>query len=160
MADKREKKKLSSKQTSIISWTISIVCFICMFISVWFLNLNTRFELLCWAVTCVCGTMFIFYVFYGLTFNVIRREREERIKELEKYLSFTDFKQVYFIEKDYADVIVNTMNQIIQKEEYKFYAKLTENQNIYLIVKDKHNQEVYCTEIKKPVCFNSNFRFK
>ena len=52
------------------------------------------------------------------------------------------------------------MNKILQKEECKFYAKLIENNNIYLIVKDKHNEEVFSEEIENHVYFNHNFKFK
>ena len=52
------------------------------------------------------------------------------------------------------------IRQILQKEGCKFYAKLTENKNIYLIVKDKHNEEVYSVEIENHVYFNSNFKFE
>ena len=49
--------------------------------------------------------------------------------------------------------------QILQKEGCKFYAKITENNNIHLVVKDKHNEEVYSVEIENLIYFNSNFKF-
>ena len=49
--------------------------------------------------------------------------------------------------------------QILQKEGCKFYAKLTENNNIHLVVKDKHNENVYSVEIENLIYFNSNFKF-
>lgn len=45
---------------------------------------------------------------------------------------------------DIMDMII----QILEKEGCKFYAKLTENNNIHLVVKDKHNEEVYSVEIE------------
>ena len=65
---------------------------------------------------------------------------------------------MYFLAKGYGSDI-NIMRQILQKEGCKFYAKLTEK-NIYLIVKDKHNEEVYSGEIENHVYFNSNFKFE
>ena len=40
------------------------------------------------------------------------------------------------------------MRQILQKEGCKFYAKLTKNKNIYLIVKDKYNDLIIETRFK------------
>ena len=65
-------------------------------------------------------------------------------------LSYTDFQQVYFLVTDVGSHI-NMMRQILQKEECKFYAKLIDNKNIYLVVKDKHNEEVYSAEIENYV---------
>ena len=54
---------------------------------------------------------------------------------------------------------IDMMNKILQKEECKFYAKLTEDNNIYLIVKDKH-EEVLSEEIQNYVYFNNKFKIK
>ena len=60
----------------------------------------------------------------------------------------------------FNDGSIEEYEKILQKEECKFYAKLTENNNIYLIVKEKHNEEVYSAEIENHVYFNSNFKFE
>ena len=89
------------------------------------------------------------------------RIRDGLVLKIQKYklLSYTDFKQVYFLGADDGSYIINMMNKILQKEECKFYAKLTENDNIYLIVKDKHDEEVF-SEVIDYVYFNYNFEFK
>ena len=89
------------------------------------------------------------------------RIRDGLVLKIQKYklLSYTDFKQVYFLVADDRSYIINMMNKILQKEECKFYAKLTENNNIYLIVKDKHDEEVF-SEVIDYVYFNYNFEFK
>lgn len=51
------------------------------------------------------------------------------------------------------------MKKILRKEECKFYAKLTDNENIYLVVKDKHDEEVYDTKIENYDYFDSYFKF-
>ena len=87
-------------------------------------------------------------------------ELEDEMKIITvQHLSYTDFKQVYFLVADDGSYIINMMNKILQKEECKFYAKLTENDNIYLIVKDKHDEEVF-SEVIDYVYFNYNFEFK
>ena len=114
-----------------------------------------------WCIGCVVGTSFIYFIFYYLVFKVDNKKRVEREQQIEvatrQYLSNTDYKQVYFSYKscDIMDMIM----QILQKEGCKFYAKLTENNNIHLIVKDNHNEEVYSAEIENVIYFNSNLKF-
>lgn len=116
-----------------------------------------------WGVGCALGTIFIYLFFYYMIFNGENRAYEEKIEEMKivtlSYLSYTDFRQVNFLVTD-ARSYIDMMNKIIQKEEYKFYAKLTENNNIYLIVKDKHNEEVFNDEISNYVYFNHYFKFE
>ena len=163
MANERNKKKLSSKQANTISLIISAIYFICVFVRGMILNPTGEDAVFYWFMCCFIGTVFIFFVFYFFIFNVEARKDVEKLKEIEtvntQYLSYTDFKQVYFIAKNLENDIVDMMKQIIQKEECKFYAKINNNKNISLIVKDKHNEEVYSAEIENYVCFNYHFKF-
>ena len=167
MANKRNKKKssskLSSKQANTISLIISAIYFICVFVRGMILDQTGEDALFYWIACCFVGTGFIFFIFYYFIFNVETIKTEENRKKIEieniQHLSYTEFKQIYFIKNPEND-IVDMMKQIMQKEECKFYAKLTNKKNIYLIVKDKHNEEVYSREIQNHFYFNSNFRFK
>lgn len=163
MANKRNKKKLNSKQANRISLVISTIYFIYAFVNGIISKTTGNQAVYYWMIGCVVGTIFIYGVFSCFIFKGEEKAREERTKEIEivtaQYLSYTDFKQVYFLAKGYGRNII-MMRQILQKEGCKFYAKLTENKNIYLIVKDKHNEEVYSVEIENHVYFNSNFKFK
>ena len=163
MANKRNKKKLNSKQANRISLVISTIYFIYAFVNGIISKPIGDQAVYYWMIGCVVGTILIYGVFYYFVFKGEKKVREERTKEIEivtaQYLSYTDFKQVYFLAKGYGRDI-NMMRQILQKEGCKFYAKLTENKNIYLIVKDKHNEEVYSVEIENHVYFNSNFKFE
>lgn len=165
MANKRSKKNLTSKQVNRISLIISAVYFIYALVNgiISKPSATSEKELMYWVIGCMIGTIFIYFVFYCLIFKGEYKEKEERAKEIEiatiQYLSYTDFKEVYFSAEGFGSDI-DMMRKILQKEECKFYAKLTENNNIYLIVKDKHNEEVYSAEIENHVYFNSNFKFE
>ena len=109
---------------------------------------------------CCRNTSYLFYL-YEIIFkgeDIARSERERQVEVATRQcLSKTDYRQVYFLYEscDKMDMIM----QILQKEGCKFYAKLTENNNIHLVVKDKHNEEVYSIEIENLIYFNSNFKF-
>ena len=160
MANKRNKKKLDSEQAIRIrtSWLISTVYFICVLVIGLILKPDQAVNY--WLTFGITGTVAIFNVSYFMIFNdsVIELEDEMKIITVQ-HLSYTDFKQVYFLVADDRSYIINMMNKILQKEECKFYAKLTENDNIYLIVKDKHDEEVF-SEVIDYVYFNYNFKFK
>ncbi len=161
MANERNKKELSSKQANRISLVISTIYFIYVFLNGIISKPTGNQAVYYWMIGCVVGTIFIYGVFYFFIFKGEEKAKEERTKEIEivtsQYLSYTDFKQVYFLAKGYGSDMIR---QILQKEGCKFYAKLTENKNIYLLVKDKHNEEVYSVEIENHVYFNSNFKFE
>ena len=161
MANNRNKKKINSKQANQISLIISAIYFICTFIKGLVSKPVGDFAVYYWAIGCVGGTLLIYFIFYEIIFrgeDIARSEREWQVEVATRQcLSKTDYRQVYFLYEscDKMDMIM----QILQKEGCKFYAKLTENNNIHLVVKDKHNEEVYSVEIENPIYFNSNFKF-
>ena len=163
MANKRNKKKLDSEQAIRIraSWLISTVYFICVLVIGLILKPDQAVNY--WLMFGITGTLVIFSVSYFMIFNDFERVLKDEVIEMKiitaQHLSYTDFKQVYFLVADDGSYIINMMNKILQKEECKFYAKLTENDNIYLIVKDKHDEEVF-SEVIDYVYFNYNFEFK
>ena len=163
MANKRNKKKLDSEQAIRIraSWLISTVYFICVLVIGLILKPDQAVNY--WLTFGITGTLVIFSVSYFMIFNDFERVLKDEVIEMKiitaQHLSYTDFKQVYFLVADDRSYIINMMNKILQKEECKFYAKLTENNNIYLIVKDKHDEEVF-SEVIDYVYFNYNFEFK
>ena len=164
MANSREKKKLSSKQANIISFIVSMVYLIfavirgLILISSGMEDVDILMYLL---MSCFLPTVFIYFVLYYFIFKGYDKECKERDQKIqvkiEDCLSKTDYTQVYFLcgKSD----IMNMITQILQKEGCKFYAKLTENNNIHLIAKDKNDEEVYSVEIEKPYYFRSNFKF-
>ncbi len=163
MANKRNKKKLDSEQAirTRTSLLISTVYFICVLVIGLILKPDQAVNY--WLMFGITGTLVIFSVSYFMIFNDFERVLKDEVIEMKiitaQHLSYTDFKQVYFLGADDGSYIINMMNKILQKEECKFYAKLTENNNIYLIVKDKHDEEVF-SEVIDYVYFNYNFEFK
>ncbi len=157
MANNRNKKKLNSTQATLISLMISILYLIFMLIGAKFLKQDENFAAFYRGIFCSIGTPFIFIIFYEIVFKVKDKRKEEAEVAIRKYLSTTDYKQVIFLYEP-CD-ITKMLVQILQKEDCKFYAKLTENNNIHLIVKDKNNEEVYSTEIDNIFYFNANFTF-
>lgn len=161
MANNRNKKKINSKQANIISLIISGIYFIYVLINGLVSKPVGDFAVYYWAIGCVAGTLLIYFIFYYFIFkgedkNIAEREQQIEV-EIKQFLSSTDYKQVYFFYEscDIMDMIM----QILQKEGCKFYAKLTENNNVHLVIKDKHNEEVYSAEIENLIYFNSNFKF-
>ena len=161
MASNRIKKELSSKQANKASLIISGLYFICMLIKGLIFRPVGDDALYFWMIGGFAGTALIYLFLYYFIFKVYDKEmaeRDQQIKgKIEQFLSTTDYKQVYFLYEscDRMDMIM----QILQKEGCKFYAKLTENNNIHLIVKDKHNEEVYSVEIENLFYFTANFKF-
>lgn len=163
MVKKRSKKNLTSKQANRISLIISAIYLILSLIRGIIENPTGDNAVYYWVIGCMVGTAFIYFIFYFVIFKGEDKVREERAKVTEgitmQYLSYTDFKEVYFLAEGVGSDI-DMMRKILQKEGCKFYAKLTENNNVFLIVKDKHNEEVYSAEIENHIYFNSNFKFE
>lgn len=163
MAKKRSKQNLTSKQANRISLIISVIYFIYTLVNGVISKTTGDFAVYYWMLGCIVGTVLIYFVFYFVIFKAEDKVRKERAKEIEiatiQYLSYTEFKEVYFSAEGFGNDI-DMMRKILQKEGCKFYAKLAENNNILLIVKDKHNEEVYSAEIENHVYFNSNFKFE
>lgn len=159
----KKQSKLTIKQATIISIIISAIYFIFTFMSGIEQKPIGEFVYAYWGIGCFGGTMLSFIFFYFLIFKVDERKIEAEEKEIEnaiiKSLSYVDFKEVYFISNEIGSKMI-MMSQILKNEGCRFYIRLTEDNNIYLIVKDKHEEEVYSTEIMNFVYFISNFKFE
>lgn len=155
------KNKINSKRANQISLIISTIYFIYMFINGLVLK-PTGDDVVYWCIICLIGTCFVYLIFYYIIFrgdDKAREEEEKRIKvEIRQYLSNTDYKQVFLIYEKGDKMAM--IEKIMKKEEWKFYAKLTENNNIHLVVKDKMNEELYSEEIENFFYFSYNFKFK
>lgn len=163
MANKRNKSKLTSKQATRISLLITltyviytIICGICF--------KPTGEEIIYYFfVNFLIGSCFIFFIFYCIIFKVPNKESDERRKKAEirniQRLSSTNFTQVYFDPEDTGGNI-DIMMTILKKEGCIFYAKLTENNCIHLLVKDKHAEEVFNEKIDNHLFFYNNFELQ
>lgn len=102
-----------------------------------------------------------------MIFNLDDIKDKERLKrevkdEIFEKLSYTVFKEVNFVVsiEEKHDSKINMMRQILKNEGCRFYAKLTEDDNIYIVVKYKHDEEVYSTCIENVIYFDSNFKLE
>ncbi len=75
MANKRNKKKLNSKQANKISVVISTVYFIYMLVNGIISKPAGELAVYYWLVSCMVGTVFIYCSFYYFVFKGEERER-------------------------------------------------------------------------------------
>lgn len=161
MADNRKKSKLSSKDTFKISLIVSAIYFICILVNGLISKPTGDEGVNYWFLRGVIGTLMIFFAVYFIIFKGEKRKEEEKKMEFiaERHLSQTEFTEVYFVAKGYGSCM-EMMKEILKKEGCRFYAKLTDDQNIYIVVKDKNNETVYKSEIANYSYFNFHFTFE
>lgn len=168
MANGREKKKLTSKQARrsslLISTIISIGCIILVSTSNFGFSSSEHiiknYLIICMIIflTILCYFAFYFFVFKG---DEIELEEDNRKieDEIKQSLSEEDFTEVYYTPKNWGREI-EMVEQIFKEEDIKFFAKLMENNNNIIIAKDKHNEEVFKTEIANFVYFKHIFKLR
>ncbi len=122
MAKKRSKKNLTSKQANRISLVISVIYLILALIEGIIAKPTGDYAVYYWTIGCIVRTVFIYFVFYNVIFKGEDKVRKERTKEIEiatiQYLSYTEFKEVYFLAEGFGSDI-NMMRKILQKEDGK-----------------------------------------
>lgn len=162
MANKRNKRKLTSKQATLISWLITLILAILAIIRRISIK-NPKDDLVYLLVFTLLASLYVFIMLYIVIFKVPDKKRDERRKEIEliniQRLSSTVFTQVCFCPTDTGGNMEILMT-ILQNEGCAFYAKLTENNCIHLLVKDKHDEEVFNEKIDNHLFFNCNFKIK
>ena len=160
MADKRKKSKLSSKDTLKISLSISVIYFICILVN-GLISKPTGYAGVNFWIGGIIGTILSFFATYFVIFKGKKKKEEEKKMEFvaERHLSHTSFSEVYFVVKGYGNYM-EMIKKILKKEGCRFYAKLTDDEKICLVVKDKNNEEVYKSEIINYSYFNFHFTFE
>lgn len=157
MANKQS--KITSKQATIISLLIALIYAIILTIIVETFCSPNKISVL---VYFGLNFFLAFTISYFIDFEVPDRKREEHRNEIKlrniQRLSSTSFKQVYF-NPEYNGVNTDIMLTILEKDGCVFYAKLVENNCIYLIIKDKNNEEVFNEKIGNHLYFALNFKF-
>ena len=162
MASKRSKRKLTSKQATRISCLITLILDILVIIRRISIK-NPKDDLVYLLVVTLLASLYVFIMLYIVIFKVPDKKSDERRKEIEliniQHLSFTKFTQVYFDPEDTGGNI-DIMMTILKKEGCIFYAKLTENNCIHLLVKDKHAEEVFNEKIDNHLFFYNSFELQ
>lgn len=160
MAKKQNKRKLTSKQATRISCLITLILDILALIRAISLKPSGD-DVVYLIVLLLLGSLYVFFMLCIFIFKVPDRISEERFKKMElknsHILSSTTFTQVYFCPEDTGGTI-DIMMTILRNEKCNFYAKLTENNSINLIVKDKHNEEIFNEIIDNHLYFANNFK--
>lgn len=161
MANKRSKRKLTSKQATHISWLVTLIFTVFMIIK-GISSKPTGDEWIYMLVFLLLGSLYVFLIFYIIVLKVPDRISEERLKKIEiknsRILSSTNFTQVYFYPKDTGGTIDIVMT-ILKNEGCIFYAKL-DGKLIHLIAKDKYNVEVFNEKIENHLYFTCNFKIQ
>lgn len=162
MANKRNKQKLTSKQATCVSWLITLILAILTIIRRISIK-NPKDDLVYLLLFTLLASLYVFIMLYIVIFKVPDKKRDERRKEIEliniQHLSSTKFTQVYFDPED-TGCSIDIMMTILKEEGCIFYAKLIEYNWIHLIVKDKHNEEVFNVEIPDHLFFYNNFEIQ
>ena len=139
MANAKEYIRRKANAISLILTALYLLVSIIYGISTTFSNNDHVYY---WLVNCFLGTVFIYFLFYFIIFNKGKTDTYDfEIQTLDD-LSYTDFQQVFsFTTQDY-DLYLEMFSQLVRNEEYTFYAKLGENNNVIIIAKNKDNKEV------------------
>lgn len=160
-----KKGSLKQEQSDILAFKVSFaLCIIFIIIQI----LNNSFHSL--DNILIGGIAFPIIIFMA-TFSVLNsyfckpiiREIDVNIEEdktkIKKYLSHTDFTEVY-LNIDYKPGdITNMLIDIIETERCRFYAKLSKNDNIIIIAKNQKYEDIYWNEISNPIFFTTYFKF-
>lgn len=154
---KRTKKKLTLNQ----SWTIiSLICGTVLIgeIILFFtlknpVSLEQNFVLIASLLSLLIALFILLYKAFKIDDLLFNKEAEEATNKLLTDLSKNDFTQVYL------NIETNEITQrVLRNEDYKFFAKLTEDNNIVIIAKNKYDKEIYKEEVENPLYFYYHFK--
>ena len=151
-------KNLTRKKIVMLSAVITTIIFLAF---VWFgliLNPNPGKRTI-FIVMCLILALLFAFALYGvlLTFSGLPSNREK--KATYTFLSKDKFTQLSFF-LNCGESVAKMLSAIIHAEGCKFYAKLTEDDNILLIIKNKNDDEIYNTIISNYSYFTIHFKPK
>jgi len=92
-------------------------------------------------------------------------EEDEKKESVNTFLNKKEYTEILFSPSsvdsdDIEDSRIEMALAIFEAERCRFYGKITEDDNIRLIVKDKYDNKLYDTEIENYDYFNLNFKPK
>lgn len=152
-------KKLKFTQANILAITISLlVSLLSLGLIIWIICLDPTYSLTL-PLTILFSTswlLFNFIVTYTLVsciFNLPEKAAKEEI--IEKYnLTKTEYTKVHYTFPATKGLLPSLL---IVHAEYYFYAKLNENEELHLLVKNKTQDIIYNSTVRFQY-FNSHFR--
>jgi len=161
---KRIKKKLSVKNARII--TMGATGIFSIFVATMIVIGWIRDSLLLPMWACVLAGLFLVSIFACAmcAYCQIISDPKSDLKEKNKVFSFLNkdmFTELYFTPRDDTGGREYEMFlTIIQTDGYRFFAKLNENDDIILIVKNQEDNEIYRCEMSNYSYFNARFKPK
>ncbi len=163
--NERSKRKLTSKQASIIA---AIICAIYIVVSFIFLisgdySEKGSAELIITIFMMIVMAVMAYILLYAFVLKGVARAEEEAYEKLKEEIE-ENLKQNCFVE---IELIIYEKNKqtemletILKHIDCKFYAKLLDSGEILIVCKDRHNNTVYEDLIKNYYNFNGMFKFK
>ena len=151
-------KNLTPNKIIMLSAIITIIIFVAF---VWFgliLNPNPTQRTIFIVMCLILGLLFAFAL-YGILLVFAGSPTTKERKKVNTFLSKDKFTQLSFF-LDCGVSNAKILSAILNAEGCKFYAKLTEDDNILLIVKDKYDDEIYNTIISNYFYFTNHFKPK
>lgn len=143
------------KRITAIITTILYLAYIALGIN---LTPNSNYHIIFMLAALGLFSVFALFLYYTL----LRIAGLHDYKQKEKtntFLSKDKFTELSFF-LNCGESEAKILSAIIHAGGYKFYAKLTEDDNILLIVKDKNNDEIYNTIISNYLYFTNHFKKK
>lgn len=157
--EKRIKKQLTSKQVGIISMVVAIVCGIIYF---WLPYSKGEGIFISGIMALVIAMVIFIFCFYPVLKGA-DREIEEEEKSLQadvkKFLCIEKFTELIFIPKN-NEVETEMILGILKEVGCRFFAKLDQDENIILIVKDEDDRKVWEEKIENYFYFDARFKAK
>lgn len=158
---KRIKKGLTIKQAKIITSIIAVILFILFttpIITVAVINNLGIYELVL-ALLFDCLAIVIFSALCWEVLEFTAKDSKEKMVAI-GYLNREEFTEILFVPKENLGSETEMISAILRKVDCKFFAKLTDNDEIILLLKDKENNEIYHCEISNYTYFNLRFKEK
>lgn len=118
-------------------------------------SINLIFFMLVALVLFIMFALFMYNVL--LRINGLHDHKEKEIADT--FLSKDKFTLLSFF-LNCGETEAKMLSAILHAEGCKFYAKLTEDDNILLIIKDKNDDEIYNTIISNYLYFTNHFKPK
>ena len=143
------------KRITAIITTILYLAYVALGIN---LTPNSNYHIIFMLASLGLFSVFALFMYYTL----LRMAGLHDYKQKEKsstFLSKDKFTQLSFF-INCGESEAKMLSAIIHAEGCKFYGKITEDDNILLIVKDKNDDEIYNTIISNYLYFTNHFKPK
>lgn len=119
---------------------------------------NSNYHIIFILAALALFSVFALFIYYTLL-RVAGLHDYKQKEQSNTFLSKDKFTQLSFF-LNCGETDSKMLSAILHAEGCKFYAKLTEDDNILLVVKDKNEDEIYNTIISNYLYFTTHFKKK